>query len=97
MPRSRGEEAALPRRDGREVPLAVASQPQPVAGIRPRRIRLGVVQIARHDQIEMTVAVDVVDDDPLDRRDLREVGSGDAVNVPFPSLCRYTLANVSAS
>ena len=51
----------------------VAPQPQAVAGIGPRRIRLRAVEIARHNQIEIPVAVDVGRDDAPDRRDLREV------------------------
>ena len=85
---ARGEEAALPRRDGGEVAVAVSSQPEPVAGVGARRVRLRVVQVAGDDEVEVAVAVDVVDDDASDRRDLRQVGSGVALKTPPPSLCR---------
>jgi len=56
------------------VALPVAPQPQAVAGIGAGSVRLRFVQVPRHDQIEVTVTVHVVDRDPLDRRDLREIG-----------------------
>jgi hypothetical protein len=57
-----------------EVAFSVASEPQSIARIRPRRIWLGVVQVASHEQIEMAITVDVGDDDCLDRCDLSQIG-----------------------
>src|SRR5205823_6256678 len=48
-------------------------QPQTVAGVRPRRVRLGIIEITGENQVEITIAVHIVGDDSSDGRDLREV------------------------
>ena len=51
---------------------SVAPEPKSIAGISPRRIGLGAIEIAGDDQVQAPVAVDISGDDPLDRRDLRQ-------------------------
>src|SRR5881394_2327943 len=67
------KEAALNRRDLHEVALPIAFQPYTVAGVRPRRVRLGIIEITGEDQVEITIAVHIVGDDSPNGRDLREV------------------------
>jgi len=73
--------------------------PSPSATVRcphpPRCIGFDVVEIARHQQIEIAVAVEVVRDDPPDGEICARFGKGATVK-PDPVFCRYTLANVSA-
>src|SRR4051812_6651382 len=52
----------------------VSLEPEPVPSVRARRIGLCFIEIAGDNQIQLAVAVNVVDNDSLDRRDLREVG-----------------------
>ena len=50
----------------------VSSKPETIAGVGAGRIRLDVIQVAAHDQVEAPIAVHVVGDDRPDRSDLRE-------------------------
>ena len=62
-----GQKATLHWSDRSEVALAVSPDPEPIAGVSRGCVRLGVVQVARHDQIQVAVTIDVVGDDPSDR------------------------------
>ena len=61
------EEAAFPRGHRREVAVTVAFQPETVTRVGSGGVGLRLVQISRHEQIEIAVPVDVVRNDPLDR------------------------------
>ena len=59
---ARCQKAALNRRDGHEVALPIPLQPQTVTGVRPRRVRLGIIEIAGENQVEITIAIDIMGD-----------------------------------
>jgi hypothetical protein len=59
----RSQEATFTRWHRSEVALAISSQPKSVARVRPRRIRLSVVEVSSHNQIAMPVTIDIVGDD----------------------------------
>ena len=69
----RSQKATLARRHWAELASRVAPQPEPVTRIRPRRVWLSVVEVSRHNQIEMAVTIHIVSDDCFDRGDLRQV------------------------
>src|SRR3981189_1916486 len=56
----RREESPLPRRHGREMSSPVTPEPESIAGVGPRRVRLGVIEVSRQNEIEVPIAVHVV-------------------------------------
>src|SRR5512141_704939 len=62
----RCEEAALRGGHGREAAVAITLQPQALAGVGAGDTRLDIVEVARHEQIEVPVAIDVEGNDAAD-------------------------------
>src|SRR6185436_9360257 len=81
-----GQEATLSRRYWNKTTPAVAFQPQSIARIGTRSVWLSVVQVPRHQQVEITIPVQVANDHRFDRRNLREIwqrerGEGPAAGI----------------
>ena len=54
--------------------MTITAEPESIACVGTRDIRLCVIEVARDNQVEITIAVHVVDGDGLCWGDLRRIG-----------------------
>src|SRR5450756_2898540 len=67
---SGNEEATIQRAHWGKMPLSVSAQIEPITGIHLSDLRLDTVEISGEQQIDLSISVEILGQDAVDRRDL---------------------------